>query len=137
LTSTAPRSRYSKRSPTSQRVLAAMDDRIRLGRGLQTGGEVRRFADNRLFLRRALADQITDDYHPSGNSNPRLQLDGFDIEVTDSVDDPQPRTHRALGIVLMRPRVAEVDQNAVAHILGDKPVEAPDGHRRPHDDMRR
>jgi hypothetical protein len=26
----------------------------------------------------------------------------------------------------MRPRIAEVDQNAVAHILGDKPVEAPD-----------
>jgi hypothetical protein len=26
----------------------------------------------------------------------------------------------------MRPRLAEIDQNAVAHILGDKPVEAPD-----------
>src|SRR6516165_12806939 len=33
------------------------DDRLRLGHGLQPGGEVRRLADDRLFLRRAFADQ--------------------------------------------------------------------------------
>jgi hypothetical protein len=36
------------------------NDRVRLGQGLQTGSEVRRFADDRLFLRRSLTDQIAD-----------------------------------------------------------------------------
>jgi hypothetical protein len=102
------------------------DDCVRLGQGLQPGGEVGRFANDRLFLRRALADQIADHHQPSGDPDPRLQLDGFDFEPTDSVDQPQLRPHRPLGIVLMRSRVAEIDQHAVAHVLGDKPVQASD-----------
>ena len=47
----------------------------------------------------------------------------FDIDAADRVDDAQPRPDRPLGIVLMRPRVAEIDQDAVAHVLGDKAVE--------------
>ena len=86
------------------------DDRVRLGQGLQPGGEVRRLADDRLLLRRAFADQIADDHQPGGDPDARLQLDGFDIEATDSVDDAQPRPDRPLGIVLMRSRVAEIDQ---------------------------
>ena len=101
-------------------------DGIWLGQGLQTGGEVRRFADDRLLLRRALADQIADDHQPGGDPDARLELDGFDIEATDRVDDAQPRADRPLGIVLMRPRVAEIDQHAVAHVFGDKAVEAGD-----------
>ena len=50
LTSMAPRSRYSKRSPTSRRVPAAMTTAVGLGQGLQPGGEIRRLADDRLFL---------------------------------------------------------------------------------------
>ncbi len=50
------------------------DDRVRLGQGLQTGGEVRRFADDRLFLRRAFADQIADDHQPGGDPDARLEL---------------------------------------------------------------
>ena len=102
------------------------DDRVRFGQGLQTGGEVRRLTDDRLLLRRAFADQIADDHQPGRDPDPRLQFDGFDIEATDSVDDTQPGAHPPLGVVLMRPRVAEIDQNAVAHVLGDKPIEAPD-----------
>ena len=102
------------------------DDRARLGQGLQPGGEVRRFADDRLLLRRAFADQIADDHQPGGDPDARLQLDGFDIEATDGVDHAQPRPDRPLGIVLMRPRVAEIDQDAVAHVLRDKAVEPPD-----------
>jgi hypothetical protein len=48
------------------------------------------------------------------------------FEVTDSVDDPQPGSYRPLGIVLMRSRVAQIDQDAVAHVFGDQPVEASD-----------
>jgi hypothetical protein len=39
------------------------DDRVRFGQGLQTGGEVRRFTDDRSFLRRSCANQIADDHH--------------------------------------------------------------------------
>ena len=35
----------------------------------------------------------------------------------DRLDDAQRRTHGALGVVLVRPRVAEVDQHAVAEQL--------------------
>ena len=102
------------------------DDRIRLGQGLQTGGEVRRLADDRLLLRRAFADQIADHHQPGGDADPRLQLDGFDVEAADSIDQSQPRPDSPLGIVLMRPRVAEIDQHAVAHIFGDKAIEPGD-----------
>ena len=102
------------------------NDGIWLGQGLQTGGEVRRFADNRLLLRRALADQIADDDQPGGDPDARLELDGFDIQAPDRIDDAEPRADCPLGIVLMRPRVTEIDQHAVAHVFGDKAVEAGD-----------
>jgi hypothetical protein len=95
-------------------------DRFRLGQGLQAGGEVRRLADNRLFLRRAMADQIADDHQPGSDTDTRLKLDRFDIEATDGVDRAQPRSYRPLGVVLMGLRVAEIHQDAVAHIPGDK-----------------
>jgi hypothetical protein len=102
------------------------DDRVRLGQGLQTSGKVRRFADHRLFLRRAFADQIADDHQPGGDPDARLEFDGFDIKATDSVDGSQRRPDRALRIILMRSRVAKIDQDAVAHILGDKAIEPGD-----------
>jgi hypothetical protein len=60
------------------------DDGVRLCEGLQTGGEGRRFADDRLFLRWTFADQIADDHQPLGDPDARLELDGFDIEVPDT-----------------------------------------------------
>ena len=119
LTSTGPRSPYSKRPARG----CGDDDRVRLGQGLQPGGEVRRLADDRLLLRRTLADQIADDHQPGGDADPRFECGGFDIEASDSVDDVQPRPDRPLGIVLMRARVAEIDENAVAHVLGDEAIE--------------
>ncbi len=46
----------------------------RLGQRLQPRREVRRLANHRLFLRRALADQIADDHQPGGDADPHLQL---------------------------------------------------------------
>jgi hypothetical protein len=94
---------------------------------LEPGGEVRCFTDDRLFLCRAFADQIADDHQPNGNPNARLELGGFDIEVPDRVDGAQPRPDRPLGIILMRPRVAEIDQHPIAHVLGNKTLEPRDG----------
>ncbi len=102
------------------------DDRVRLGQGLQTGGEVRRFADDRLLLRRSFADQIADDHQPGGDPDARVELGGIDVEASDSFDHPQPRPDRSLGIILMGSRVAEINQDAVAHVFGDKTVEPRD-----------
>jgi hypothetical protein len=52
---------------------------------LQPGGEVRRFADNRLFLCRSSTDQIADDNRSGGDPDARLKLDGINIKTTDSV----------------------------------------------------
>src|SRR4029077_20869284 len=90
-------------------------DSVRLGQALQAGGEVRRLTDNRLFLGRACTNQIADDHQPGGNPDARLDLDGFDIETTNSVDGAQPRPDRPFGVVLVRSGVAEIDQYAVAH----------------------
>jgi hypothetical protein len=49
-----------------------------------------------------------------------LQPDGFNIEATYGIDCAQPRSHRPLGVVLMRLRVAEIHQDAVVHVPGDK-----------------
>ena len=58
--------------------------------------------------------------------DPRLKRGGFDSESTDRVSRAEPRPDCALGIVLVRSRVAEVNQNAIPHILRDKAVEASD-----------
>jgi hypothetical protein len=79
-----------------------------------------------LLLRRPLANQIADDHQPGSDPDARLELDGFDIEATDSVDRAQPRSHCPLGIVLMRLWVAEINQYAVAHVPGDEAVEPGD-----------
>src|ERR1700731_4724278 len=97
-----PRSRHSKRSPTPARS-SGNDDAIRLG------GKVRRLADNRLFLRSAVADKIADDHQPGSDTDTRLKLDRPDIKAPDSVDRTKPRPHRPLGVVFVRLRVAEID----------------------------
>jgi hypothetical protein len=78
---------------------------------LQPCGEVRRLADDRLLLRRALADQIADDNQPGGDPNPRVELRGCDIEAADGVDRAQPSPDRPLGIVFVRLRVTEINEN--------------------------
>src|SRR5439155_9248670 len=40
--------------------------------------------------------------------------------TTDSIDQAQPDTDCPLGIVLMRSRVAKIDEHAVAHVSRDK-----------------
>jgi hypothetical protein len=45
----------------------------------------------------------------------------------DRVDDREPGADRPLGIVLMRLGIAEINEHAVAHILGDKAAKPTDG----------
>ena len=46
------------------------------------------------------------------------------LQRTDRRDQLQPRPHRPLGIVLVRLRIAEIDEHAVAHVLRDEAAEA-------------
>ena len=44
-----------------------------------------------------------------------------------AVDQFQPCAHGSLGVILMGLRIAEVDKDAVAHVLRDKATEAQHG----------
>jgi hypothetical protein len=72
------------------------------------------------------ADQIADYDEAAGDAEPHIQRFRSG-EPVDRVDDGKPRPDRPLGIVLMRLGIAEIDQNAVAHIFGDKAGETADG----------
>jgi hypothetical protein len=89
------------------------------------------FADHRVFLRRAFADQIADHHRPGGDPDAGLEMGGSDVEPTDGGDHAQPGADGAFSIVLMRPRVAEIDQHAVAHVFRDEAIEPCNnlGHR--------
>jgi hypothetical protein len=78
-----------------------------------------------LLLRGACADQVTDD-HEAG-CEPNADLNGCGRgHLGDALDQGEPGTYRPLGLVLMGLRVAEIDENPIAHILPDKPGEAAD-----------
>ncbi len=48
------------------------------------------------------------------------------IELPQGLHHPQPGPHRPLGIIFVRQGVAEVDEQAIAEILGDMPLKAGD-----------
>jgi hypothetical protein len=107
--------------------VAGDDDLPGLRKRLQARRKVGGLADHRLLPRRAFADQIADHDKPGGNAD----TDGERLRST-GLQAPhrrcyfQPRPHRPLGIVLMRPRIAEIGQHPVAHEFGDKAVVARD-----------
>ena len=124
--STAPRSAYSKRPPIRRCVLCRDHDRVRFGQRLQPGGEVRRLADDRLLLRGARADADRRRRPTRWRCRRGREAARLVAQSADRIDKRQPGSDRPLGIVLVRLRVAEVDEHAVAHVLGDEAVEA--GH---------
>ena len=48
------------------------------------------------------------------------------VELSDGLDDAEPRADRALCVIFVGVGIAEVDEQAVAKILGDVTVEAGD-----------
>ena len=101
------------------------DERTRAGKRLQPRGKIRRLADDPALLCGTLADQITDHGEPGSDAEPHAQIFSR-RQSADRLDHRQPGPHRPLGIVLMRPRIAEIDQHTIAHVFGDKAVEAAD-----------
>jgi hypothetical protein len=94
-------------------------ERARLGQRLHPGSEVRRLADHSALLRRAHADQIADHDEAAGDAEPHIQRFRCS-QSADCVDDGEPSSHRPFSVVLMRLRIAEIDQHPVTHVLGDK-----------------
>ena len=102
------------------------DDHVRLGDPLQPCRKVRRLADDAALLRFARSDQVADDNKARGNSDTCLQGNAR-LQRGDCRDYFQPGPHGPLGVVLMRLRIAEVDQDAVAHVFRHEAVEAAHG----------
>ena len=109
----------------------ADNDLIGLRQYLQACGQVRRLADDRGFRCGSLADLVADDHRSGGDADPHSELDrgrpaDCGIQLRHRIDDVETRPRRTLGLVLMGARVAEIDEDAVTHELGDKAVVMPD-----------
>ncbi len=91
---------------------------------LQTRGEVGRLADDVAFLRLAAADQFADDDEAGGNADAHLMASCADVKPADRLDQRQSSAHRVGSVGLVRFRIAEIDQHAVAHVFGDEAAEA-------------
>jgi hypothetical protein len=106
---------------------AGEDDLSGFRQRLQACGEVGGLAYHRLLLRRAFADEIADHDKSGGNADAHGEpLRSTGLQARHRRCYFQPRPHRPLGVILMRPRIAEIGQHPVAHEFGDKAVVARD-----------
>jgi hypothetical protein len=90
----------------------ADDDAARLSERLQPRCEVRRLADHRLLLRSTLADQIADHHLPGRDPEARRQSGAARGVASDRFGELESGADRALGVVLVRQRVAEIGEHA-------------------------
>ena len=93
---------------------------------MQTGGEIWRLANRRLLPRLARSDRFADNHEARRNADADPHGVAQRWRLTDLGDDRKRGTDRPLSVVLMRPRVTEIDQHAITDIAGDEPVEARD-----------
>jgi hypothetical protein len=94
-----------------------------LGQGLQPRRQIGRLADDGLFLRRPLPDEISDhdDASRDADANPQtLRSRGF--ELRDDSGDVQTGSDCPLSVLLMGTRKAEISKHPIAHELGDEAV---------------
>ena len=124
LSSLAPRSCKLKQIAEQLSRALGDDDRVRLGNALQPCRKVRRLADNAALLRLARSDQIADYDQARWQCRHGFAAELAAFNALDRCDQLQPGPYRPLGVVLMRLRIAEIDQHAVAHVLRYEPAEA-------------
>ncbi len=86
---------------------------------LHAGGEIGRFANYVAGPRPRSAAHIRNDGQPGVNTDSHLEVPllarGLRSQTTRGVDDRKGREHRPQTVVLVRPRVAEIHEKAVAH----------------------
>ena len=110
------------RKSSARKSLSRLGDyqTIWRSRGLNSGCQIQGFAYCKSLPCATLADQFTDHDQPSRDADPNLASDsGTRINRGHGIDQAKPSTYSALGIVLVRLRIAEVGENAVAEILSD------------------
>jgi hypothetical protein len=100
----------------------ADDDGVGFRQCLQASGEVRRLTYDASLPRLAGADEIAHDHQPRANADADLKRFGG-LKLADSRNERQPRSRRSLGVVFVRLRIAEIDEDAITHALRDKAVE--------------
>ena len=94
-------------------------------RGLQPRRKTGRLADRDTQLCVAGRRLLADDDQARGDADTRLKRHGGrDLQRADSVENGKAGAHGALGIMLIGRRVTEIDEHAIAQVLGDKSVEA-------------
>ena len=119
----APESEILEEPPDEAAGATVDDHRVRFGQRLKPRGQIGGLTDHLMLLRCALPDEIADDHQPGGNANSHSQsCPRTDIESCHGRDQSQPGAYRALGIVLIRPRIAEISEHAVTHVSGNEPA---------------
>ena len=97
------------------------DDACRMRRALQPGRQIGRVADDAVLLGLSRADQVADDHEPRRDADAYMQgRAGGGLQLRRRLDDRKAGPHSALGVVLVRLRIAEIGEHAVAHVFGDE-----------------
>jgi hypothetical protein len=73
-----------------------------------------------------LADQVADHHQTGGDAHPATERSASALQPGNRPGDRQTGPDRSLGVVLMRPRPAEIGEHTVAHELGNITFEARD-----------
>ena len=109
-----------------RRVAPADDEGAWLSDAHEPCGDVRRGAEHLCLPASSLPDFAHDhgsgvdaDAHRQANASLGLEPLVQGVELT---QQREARAHSALGVVLMGPRVTEVDEQAVAQVLSDVPL---------------
>ena len=110
-------------------MLELNHNRARLRDRLESGRQVRRVADHGLLLSGPGAEQIANDHRPSRDPHPHTQRTGRGDELRGCIHESQTRPHRMLSVILMRPGIAEIGEDAVAHVFADEAAMTGDKRR--------
>jgi hypothetical protein len=107
---------------TEEAAGVAVDDhRVRLGHPLKPRREVGCLPDHFVFMGWVIGDEIADHHETGGNAEPHLQRrPRSSAELLSRPHQCQPGADSALGIVLVRLRVAEIGKHAIAHVSSDE-----------------
>jgi hypothetical protein len=118
-----PQILQSKGTPHQPRRHGADHHRVGRRESLEPRREVGRFSQGEVFMP-ATPSHLPDDDGAGVDADPHGEINAVlcrqpGIQGGDGLDHAQTRVHRAPGVVFMRRRVANIDQQPIAEVLGD------------------